>query len=75
MPYSRDQDSQPSQNARIPAGSATLTGRKSGSISRITPPGRALGLRKILWTLYWRRAAYPAERFRTFPYGSAKIVL
>jgi hypothetical protein len=34
-----------SQNALISGGSATLTGKKSGSIKRIAPPGRALATR------------------------------
>jgi hypothetical protein len=44
-PCWRDQASQPSQNALISGGSATLTGKKSGSIKRIAPPGRALATR------------------------------
>jgi hypothetical protein len=34
-----------SQDALISGGSATLTGKKSGSIKRIAPPGRALATR------------------------------
>jgi hypothetical protein len=41
MPCSRDHVSQFCQKVRISAGSATLTGKKSGSISRIDPRPRA----------------------------------
>src|SRR5438046_6884991 len=38
MPRSRDHANHPLQNVRTSIGSATRTGRKSGSISRIAPP-------------------------------------